>query len=242
MECLAAGRNHPLRASSKEKILRNFGFHVDQNTDIAFLSLIRDELVVIVELKNSKYYTINFDQAVEIRRIISDVSNEEKFEIIQPSEEEFQGLNLMFQTESGRDFPNQGIYYYCTKKDDDSNWVVLLKTKVLGKAGRISLGSFNDSNSRISKIWHATVTAANESKDGTFNRKKVEDLEPKACGNNRQPSKAAFDIFKKSELIKKIDMRGNSEIYMLGIAKPQVQNLDSIFIESVKTKVASSSN
>jgi hypothetical protein len=47
--------------------------------------------------------------------------------------------------------------------------------------------------------------------------------------NNRQPSKAAFDIFKKIELTKVVGIKGRSEIYELTGHKPEIQNLDSFF-------------
>lgn len=98
--------------------------------------------------------------------------------------------------------------------------------------------AFNDPNSRISKIWHATIRAAKESPDGNFNRKRIEDLEPRACGNNRQPSKAAFDIFRKSGLIETVGRKGNSEFYKLSGEKPKIQNLDTLFAESSKTQIS----
>jgi len=106
---------------------------------------------------------------------------------------------------------------------------VLLKTQILGNAKRLILGSFNDANSRIMKIWNAAIGISGESNDnGKFIRKEVEDVE-KACGNNRQPSKAAFDIFIKTGLIKIVGKKGNSPIYIVTGQKPPVENLDKYF-------------
>ena len=64
----------------------------------------------------------------------------------------------------------------------------------VGKAYRIILGSFKDPQSRIDRIWKATTKIGKANPDG-FRRKQVENIEQEACGNNRLPSKAAFDVF-----------------------------------------------
>ena len=115
---------------------------------------------------------------------------------------------------------------------------MLLKTQILGNAKRLILGSFNDANSRIMKIWDATLVISEESNEnGKFIRKQVEDVE-KACGNNRQPSKAAFDIFVKTGLLKIIGKKGNSPIYAVTGQKPPVENLDKYFEKITEQSIA----
>lgn len=221
--------NHKIRCSTKEKIFGFFGDHVDANTDIAFATLLQNKLIIQAKSNGKKFYTIDFEKTSEIRKIIVEESDEEKYEMIQPQEEEFNDLTLLFTTANERRRPKQGVYYYCVKKDDHSYWIVLLKTQILGNAKRLILGSFNDANSRIMKIWNAAIGISGESNDnGKFIRKEVEDVE-KACGNNRQPSKAAFDIFIKTGLIKIVGKKGNSPIYIVTGQKPPVENLDKYF-------------
>lgn len=225
--------NHEIRCSSKEKIFGKLAgqHYLDSNTHIAWETLLRDRLT---EQVDGKFFTIDFSKKTQILELINGKSIEEEAEIMQPQKAEFEGLDLVFVTESMRDIQGQGKYYFCTRKDDPQYWVVLVKTSVIGQADRYNLGSFNDLESKISKIWAATQTAAKQAKDGRFIRKRVEEIEPKACGNNRRPSKAALDIFKEIGLVKVVEIRGNSEIYELTGNRPSIQNLDTIFAESAK--------
>jgi len=236
LEYFVARGNHVMRCSTKEKIFGFFGDHVDANTDIAFVTLLQNELIIQAESNGKKFYTIDFEKTSEIRKIIIEESDEEKYEMIQPQEEEFNGLTLLFTTASDRRKQKSGVYYYCVKQDDHSSWVVLLKSQILGNAKRLILGSFNDANSRIMKIWNATMIISEENKDGKFIRKQVEDVE-KACGNNRQPSKAAFDIFVRTGLLKIIGKKGVSPIYEITGQKPPVENLDKYFKKIAEQRI-----
>ena len=231
LEYFAARGNHIYRASTQEKIFQNFGSHIDANTYIAFATLLQSNLIENITSGKKTFYTLNIEKLEEVRRIIVEESDEEKCEIIQPQESEFDGLTLVFTSATERKQPRQGGYYYCVKKNDHSYWIVLLKTKILGNANRIKMGSFNDAQSRISRIWNAILVTSNEKKDGKFIRKDIEDLEPKACGNNRQPSKAAFDIFVKTGLIRIVERKGHSPVYVRTGEKPSISNLDVIFTE-----------
>lgn len=236
LEYFMARGNHQFRCSTKEKIFDFFGSNTDANTDIAFATLLQNGLIITANSKGKKYYTIDFEKSNEIHRILIEESDEEKFEMIQPHEEEFKELTLVFTSASNKRNPRQGVYYYCVKQDDHSYWVVLLKSRIIGKAKRLILGSFNDASSRILKIWSSTMLVSEESNDGKFIRKQVEDIE-KACGNNRQPSKAAFDVFEKIGLIKVVGKKGNSPIYIRTGIKPPIHNLDTIFAEDDKKGV-----
>ena len=238
LEYFIAGKSNRIRCSTKEKIFEFFGKHVDPNTDIAFSSLLQNELIIHAESSGKKFYTIDTEKIEKIKKIIVEESDEEKYEMIQPQKEEFEGLTLLFTTASDRRKPKNGVYYYCVKQDDHSYWIVLLKTQILGKARRLILGSFNDANSRIMKMWSATMVISEESnKDGKFIRKQVEDVET-ACGNNRQPSKAAFDIFVKTGLLKKVGKKGNSPIYEITGQKPPIENLDKYFETITEQNIA----
>jgi len=220
LEYFCAGRHNIIRATRKEKIFASFGSNTDYNLEIAFNSLVRDNLIVYEE---GEYYTLNFAKTEEVRAIIYDDIEDDLY-MSQPLESELEDLVFQFVTE-GREYPPRAKYYYYTKRTDSSFWVSLIKTKPLGKSDRINLGSFNDPTSRISRIWQAVKKAANGCQGAIFIRKRVEEIEPMACGNNRQPSKAAFDIFKKTGLIKVISSKGNSEKYKLSGLEPVVYNI-----------------
>lgn len=92
------------------------------------------------------------------------------------------------------------------------------KTKPNNRASRIILRSLKDPDSRITKIWNATLQAASNADNEPFIRKRVEDIEPKACGNNRLPSKAAFDIFVYKKWLTKV-LKGKKTLYKVNTIK-----------------------
>jgi hypothetical protein len=123
-------------------------------------------------------------------------------------DKDFDRLDFVFPTEANRAVPNRGKYYHCTKKNDKTYWITLVKPKGNSKAKRLVLGSLNDPKSRLSRIEAAIKIVSQESKYGYVIKKNVEDIEPKACGNQRQYSKAAFDIL---EYLKRIKADGSKE-------------------------------
>jgi hypothetical protein len=238
LEYLGARGNHQYRASTKERVFAMFGDHVDDNTHIAWTTLLQDELIIKSQSNKKEFYTLNFSKEKEIIHIIFEEMNEEKMEMVQPQKDEFDGLVLVFSSTSDKKNPRQGLYYYCVKKDDHSDWIALHKTKIIARAKRIILGSFNHANSWISKIWSAVLTIS-QVQDGKFIRKDIEDFDPQSCGNNRQRSKAAFDIFEKAGLIKVVGKRRNAFLYQRTEVLPNVHNLEEFFIrESANNRVS----
>ncbi len=77
----------------------------------------------------------------------------------------------------------------------------MAKPKGNSKAKRLVLGSLNEPKSRLFRIDAAIKLISRKSKYGEVVKKHVEDIEPRACGNQRQYSKAAFDIL---EYLKRI--------------------------------------
>lgn len=230
LEYLGANGNHQMRATTKEIIFATFGDHVDANTHIAFTTLLQDNLIIKTTSGKKEFYTFDFSKSKEIGHIIFEEINEEKMEMVQPQKDEFDGLALVFSSTSEKKNPRQGLYYYCVKKGDHTDWIALQKTKIIARAKRIVLGSFNHPNSWISMIWVAVLTISEQNADKKFNRKEIEDFDPKACGNNRQRSKAAFDIFERFGLIKPVGKRRNSILYERTDLKPTVHNLEEFFI------------
>lgn len=132
--------------------------------------------------------------------------------MIRPTDEEYQGLKEIFRDASKKGYKNIGFYYFCTKIDDPNFWIVLIKSKPNQLSRRIILGSITDKNSRIMKIWDAVLEISKKCNGESFIRKSVENIEQKACGNNRQPSRAAFQIFVHLRWLK-IVKRGKRTIY-----------------------------
>lgn len=191
-----SGYGRVYRVTKKDEVMDSFGSHKDTNTYIAWVELETNGLILHCFSNGENYYTIDFfDKQDEITKIIEDKELDSTSGIMQPDKLEQKGLEYHFVTKGFRIYPDQSHYYYYTKQDDESNWICLHKTKPHGKASRIILGSLKDPVSRISRIWKAIELTTKNENYIPFIRKRVEDIEPKACGNNRLPSKAAFDVF-----------------------------------------------
>lgn len=203
------------RVSGKEEIFRNFGSHVDLNADIAFLELLQEKILLHVNSGFKSYYVLDFmDKKDEIRRILRGETEKGKAELVQPDESETNGLKLIFTKSADPKLLHRGNYYYYVKENDESSWVVLQKTQINTTAYRIVLGSEKDANSRICSIWKTTVGIGKENNRLVI-RKQVEDQNQKACGNNRLPSKAAFDIFMHKGWISEMGRKGRTITYRL---------------------------
>ncbi|MDH3856195.1 MAG: hypothetical protein OES27_08765 [Nitrosopumilus sp.] len=225
------------RVTKKDEVLDSFGSHKDTNTYIAWVQLETDGLILHYVSNGDDYYTIDFiDKQNEIAKIIDNDELDSKSKIMQPDESEVDGLEYHFLEKGYRTYPEQSRYYYYTKKDDESYWICLHKTKPNNRASRIILGSLRDQNSRISRIWTATLQASKDAKNDPFLRKRVEDIEPKACGNNRLPSKAAFDVFNYKKWLSKIS-KGKKTLYKINTIKSKKEISENEDIGEQKQKI-----
>jgi hypothetical protein len=148
-----------------------------------------------------------------------------------------EGYQYQFAVQSNWDNENnQRTYHYYTKNTDDNFWIVIMRKEKETQAAedKVILGSFNDYDSRISRIWRAAQVAGSRAPEGKFVRKWVEDLDPESCGNNRIPSGAAFRLFKKLGLIELVETKGKTEYYRLTSAKPEKRNLDRFIQNDIK--------
>ena len=231
-----SGFNNVYQAARKEEVFESFASHKDANMYIAFLQLENKGLILRCASNGGDFYMADiFDKSDEIKQIIETKNLDTRTEIMQPDESETLGLKFQFTSKGYRTNPTQSTYYYYTKEDDDHYWICLHKTKPIGKASKIILGSFQDPKSKITQIWNATKWFTNKNNNEPFLRKRIEDIEPKACGNNRLPSKAAFDIFvfKKWILETKI---GRKTFYQINIiTKKQDAVSDSNKVEVQKS-------
>src|SRR5205807_299508 len=146
------------------------------------------------------------------RQILHGETEKGNAELVQPDESETIGLKLVFTKPADQKLLHRGNYYYYVKEDNNSHWVVLQKTKIATPAYRIILGSEKDENSRICRIWKATVVIGKEN-DMLVIRKQVEDKDQRACGNNRLPSKAAFDVFVHKGWLTEVSKKGRTITY-----------------------------
>jgi hypothetical protein len=222
---VAYGGNHIIRCSTKALILSRIGGASDQDAATAFDELVRENLLENID---GRFFTINLDKREEIDEFLS-ADPEDRLDLSQPLRDKLGEYIYKFAAQSKWKYSNQRTYYYYTKVDDISFWIVITKKKAGGSDDKIVLGSFDDVDSRISRIWRATMQAAKREPDGRFVRKWVEDLEPEACGNNRIPSGAAFRLFRELKLIELVQTKGKTEFYRLTGKKPTRANLDQFF-------------
>jgi len=204
------------RITNEEELFKTFASNFERNTQTAYEELRADN--IIEEYRNNRlpFYTLNFsEKSQEIIEIIKNEPFEEKSNIIQPTDKDFKNLREEFKDASSRGWPNRGFYYFCTKIDDPNDWVVLIKTKPNVKPYRIILGSLESKGSRISKIWRATQKVSKINKGEPFIRKWVENIEQKACGNNRLPSRSAFQIFVHLGWLVVTGRKGNTVFYQV---------------------------
>lgn len=222
---VAYGGRHYIRCTTKALILARIGGAMDQDAAMAFDELLGDTLLENID---GAFFIINLDKRDEIDEYLS-ADPEDRLDLSQPLKDKLGEYTYKFAAQSKWKYSNQRTYYYYTKVDDISFWIVITKKTAGGSNDKIVLGSFDDVNSRMSRIWRATIQAAKREPDGKFVRKWVEDLEPEACGNNRIPSGAAFRLFRELKLIELVETKGKTEFYRLTGKKPSRANLDQFF-------------
>ena len=216
----------------KKKIFQNFGQHIDDNLEKALNYLVADNIIIPIVSKEKTFYTIN---PKKLDGIIAELNStpEGTSEIIQPYDKNFKNLIYQFETERDKANPNKGKYYHFTEINDNSSWVTIVKSKNGIKSTKLKDGSLNDPKSRLSRILKSIKKITNSSPSKTFIKKDIEDDEPAACGNNRQYSTAAFDIFLHEGIIQEVSSKGNSKYYCLGKEKHNV-TLDELFAPLLK--------
>jgi hypothetical protein len=224
---ISYGGNQIIRCATKKSILEKLGGASEQKAFEAFNELLRDELVLHV---GEKYYMINFDKRDLIDKIINEES--EQHDLMQPPTIDLSQYHLEFAKHSNWHYRNRRTYYFYTKISDPTYWIVLIRgISVSSYCEYIHLGTFSDFNSRKSRIWRATQEVGNQNSGGIFSRKKVEDKEPSACGNNRSASSAAFLLFIHLRLVEVVS-RGK---YRLTSKRPKFLNLDSFIYGDQET-------
>jgi hypothetical protein len=214
---------------SENQIRLESGRHYEMNLEYAIRSLMDRGIIMSLESNQERRYVVNFDKLDVAQQMLNSVTDRE-LEIIQPYMAEPDGYVYWFDnTENERNFRGQNIYRFYVKKTDSLNFAVQLLAKPMGNAKTIMMGSLNDSNSYISRLWIAAVNVSAESVDGSFILQNLQDKDRIACGNNRQRGKIALDIFRKLGYIQKIGSKGNSTKFKLTGTRPFTVTLDEIF-------------
>ena len=217
---------------SENQIHLEAGRHYNANLEHAIRSLMDKGIIMSLESNQERRYVVNFDKLDQAQFIINSRSDQQT-EVIQPFMAEPEGYLYWFDNaENERNFRGQNTYRFYVKKTDNLNFAVQLVAKSMGNAKTIVMGSLNDSDSYISRLWTATVNVSNEAEDGSFILQNLQDKDRIACGNNRQRGKIALDIFRKLGYIQKIGSKGNSTRFKLTGKKPFAMTLDEIFTRS----------
>lgn len=197
----------------KEKTLfDHFASNFETNTQIAYEQLLEDGVIKKYPTGSKMFYGLDFVHKInEIDALTKDDQIEETADMMRPSDDEIRDLREMFRDQTRGS--STGYYYFYTKKSDPSYWVIMVKSRPNAKPSKIIMGSLTDKDSRIMKIWNATKRVSEIQRGGPFIRKWVENVDQQACGNNRQPSRAAFKIFEYLEWLEISSMRGRTAYY-----------------------------
>lgn len=238
-----------------DQILKEIGNNYDINLDRALKELIDEGIIMLIESRRKKKYIVNFDRLEDAQKIINlrDIDNigqrekinydhnnvnyinlENNKDYIQPYLSEPEGYIYWFDNEEMRKFRKQSVYRIYFKETDKMNFAAQLITKSLGGSKIIYIGSLNDPNSYISRLWRAVQSVSDETRDGTFILQNIQDKDRIACGNNRQRGKIALSIFRKLGFIQQAEFKGNSTRFKLSGKKPYSITLDEIFNISSK--------
>jgi hypothetical protein len=205
------------------------GRHYDTRFDLALTSLMDEGIIMSLESKREKKYVVNFDKLDEAQKIINSETGYESPTIIQPYIAEPEGYIYWFENKETRKFKKQSTYRVYFKKTDQMDFAAQLMTQSMSKPRTLYMGSLNEPDSYISKLWHAASTIAEERKDGTFILQDLQDRERIACGNNRQRGKIALIIFRTLGYIQPVEIKGNSTIFKVSGKKPFAITLDEVF-------------
>ena len=194
------------KVPTEDALYEHFAANFEANTQKAFEELLEKDVIERKEIGTEVFYSVNPTKPKEIQSILDSV--EETGEMMRPTSEETIGLKYEFTEKGSSRYRNRSFYYYYTSKENPDDWTVLIKTKAIPRPDKIHLGSVSDAGSRISMIWRAVCDVEKDG-GGFFVRKWVENLDQEACGNNRRPSKAAFEIFVHMELLERV---GNGRV------------------------------
>ncbi len=148
----------------------------------------------------------------------SDLHHIQNFELLdnmalkmQPENEKTKNLVSRFHEHTDQN-KGKGVYYFYTTKGDPDFWTVFARLDPKGEPHRYRLGSINDKESKLYKMWIATVKAWIDNDRQPIRRGMAEKLDQDAFGNNRQPGFASFKLFTFARWLK-ISYRNGTSVY-----------------------------
>ncbi len=215
-----------------EQIRIEAGRHYDTNFDLALRSLKDEGIIMLLESKHQKKYVVNYDKLDQAHSIINSDSKEgyeHQNVLVQPYAREPEGYIFWFDNRETKRLRKQSVYNIYFKNTDNLNFAAQLITRSVDNPKTVYMGSLNERESYISRLWRAVSIVSSESKDGTFILQNVQDKDRVACGNNRQRGKIALIIFRKLGYLQEVSVKGNSTVFKLTGKKPFTITLDDIF-------------
>ena len=215
-----------------EQIRMEAGRHYDTNFDLALGSLKDDGIIMLLESKQQKKYVVNYDKLDQAHSIINsdpEEGDEHQNVLVQPYVREPEGYVFWFDNRETRRLRKQSVYNIYFKNTDKLNFAAQLITRSLDNPKSVYMGSLNEPESYISRLWRAVSLVTSESKDGTFILQNVQDKDRVACGNNRQRGKIALIVFRRLGYLQEVSVKGNSTVFKLTGKKPFTITLDDIF-------------
>ena len=214
-----------------EQIRMEAGRHYNTNFELALRSLKDEGIIMSLESKQQKKYVVNYDKLDEAHTIINSEPKEDEQQnvLVQPYVHEPEGYVFWFDNRETRRLRKQSIYNIYFKNTDNLDFAAQLITRSVDNPKTVYMGSLNEPDSYISRLWRADSIVSSESKDGTFILQNIQDKDRVACGNNRQRGKIALIIFRRLGYLQEVSIKGNSTVFKLTGKKPFTITLDDIF-------------
>jgi hypothetical protein len=214
-----------------EQIRMEAGRHYNTNFELALRSLKDEGIIMSLESKQQKKYVVNYDKLDEAHTIINSEPKEDEQQnvLVQPYVHEPEGYVFWFDNRETRRLRKQSIYNIYFKNTDNLDFAAQLITRSVDNPKTVYMGSLNEPDSYISRLWRAVSIVSSESKDGTFILQNIQDKDRVACGNNRQRGKIALIIFRRLGYLQEVSIKGNSTVFKLTGKKPFTITLDDIF-------------
>lgn len=207
-------RSHPTfyYITNPQEILDSFG-SIEYNGNQAWDQLREDEILVSSVIDNRTVIHLNLNKELEIRNLYNTEPVEEVMAKLQPPPSTFDGLDIRHSFVTENAWPNQGTYYLCTKVGDPTYWVAIYRSKPNKKPTTMRFGSLRDDDSKIVSMWNTICDVARQ--EPKLWRKRAEDENQWAFGNNRQPGTATFNIFCYLGLLSEVERKGKRVFYSL---------------------------
>ncbi|MGN6560392.1 MAG: hypothetical protein ACTHJ2_07695 [Candidatus Nitrosocosmicus sp.] len=215
----------------EDQIKKLSGRHYENNLTIALNALVDNGLLLRLETNKRKKFIVNYERLNDAQIILNDSRN---WIYDSNTKKEPESVNQYFSEPEGYAFwfnieeqprRKRSIYNIYYKKTDDLDFAAQIITTKYSKI--LHMGSLRQNHSNISKLWRACQELS-RSKKGSFILQDLQDIERKACGNNRQRGKISLAILKKLEYIVEDGKKGNSTLFKLTGKSPPFATLDRI--------------